>query len=41
MVNTSGDDVDTMVDDQRFVLPEHGQVMHEHTTQPQTPEPGL
>jgi len=48
MVNTSADDVDTMVDDEPTVLPEQGQEMREHTTwqqplapapRPQTPEP--
>jgi hypothetical protein len=31
MVNTSADDVDTMVDDEPTVLPEQGQEMHDHT----------
>jgi len=39
MVNTSADDVDTMVDDQPIVLPEQGQEMCEHITRPQSPEP--
>jgi len=48
MVNTSADDVATMVDDPPIVLPEQGQEIHEHTPwpqppasgpQPQTPEP--
>jgi len=39
MVNTSADDVDTMVDDQPTVLPEQGQQMREHTPQPQPPAP--
>ena len=39
MVNTSADDVDTMVDDLLIVLPEQGQVMPEHTPLPQTPVP--
>jgi hypothetical protein len=46
MVNTSADDVDTMVDDQPIVLPEQGQEMSEPRPQrpapaprPQTPEP--
>jgi len=37
MVNSSADDVDTMVDDQPIVLPEQGHEMREHTTQQQTP----
>jgi hypothetical protein len=40
MLNTSADDVDTMVDNQPIVLPEHGQEMHEHTPRPQQPAPG-
>ena len=32
MVNTTGDDVDTMVDDQAIVLSERGQETCEHTT---------
>jgi len=39
MVNTSADDVDTMVDDQPIVLPEQGQEMCEHIPWPQPPEP--
>jgi len=39
MVNTSADDVDTMVDNQRIVLPNQGQKMREHTPQPQPPAP--
>jgi len=39
MVNTSADDVDTMVDDQLIVLPEQGQEMGEHTPWPQPPAP--
>jgi len=39
MVNTSADDVDTMVDDQPIVLPEQGQEMCEYTPRPQTPRP--
>ena len=48
MVNTSTDDVYTMVDNQPIVLPEQGQEMREHTPwpqprapapRPQTPEP--
>jgi hypothetical protein len=39
MVNLSTDDVDTMVDDQLIVLPEHGQKMREHTRRPQPPAP--
>jgi hypothetical protein len=35
MVNTSADDVDTMVDNQPILLPEQGQEMREHTPQPQ------
>jgi len=41
MVNTSADDVDTMVDDQRIVLPEQGQEMQEHTPQPQHRAPAV
>jgi len=37
MVNTSADDIDTMVDDQAIVLPEKGQEMREHTPRPQHP----
>jgi hypothetical protein len=39
MVNSSGDDIDTMVHDQRIVLPEQGQKMQDHTTQPPPPVP--
>jgi len=39
MVNTSADDVDTMVDNQPIVLPEQGQEMREHTPRPQPPAP--
>ena len=39
MVNTSADDVDTMVDDQRMVLPEQCQEMREYTPWPQPSEP--
>jgi hypothetical protein len=48
MVNTSADDVDTMVDDQPIVLPEQGQEMRKSSPRlqppapaprPQTPEP--
>jgi len=48
IVNTSADDVDTMVDNKPIVLPEQGQEMREHTPRPQrlapsawhqTPEP--
>jgi hypothetical protein len=48
MLNSSADDVDTMVDDEPTVLPEQGQEMSEHTprsqppadaTRPQTSEP--
>jgi len=39
MVNTSADDVDTMVDDQPIVLPEQGQEMREHTPRPQSLAP--
>jgi hypothetical protein len=35
MVNTSGDDVDTMVHDQPIVVPDQGQEMREHAPQPQ------
>jgi hypothetical protein len=50
MVNTSADDVDTMVEDQPIVLPEQWQEMCENTPwqhppaparEPQTPEPRL
>jgi len=37
VVNTSADDVDTMVDDQPIVLPEQGKEMREHTSQPPPP----
>jgi hypothetical protein len=36
MVNTSADDVVTMVDDQPIVLPEQGQEIRKHTPRPQT-----
>jgi hypothetical protein len=46
MVNTSADDVDTMVDDRPILLPEQGQEMRKPRPQPaapgqraQTPEP--
>jgi len=39
MVNTSADDVDTMVDGQPIVLPEPGQEMREHTPQQHPPAP--
>jgi len=39
MVNTSADDVDTMVDDQPIVLPEQCQEMCKHTPRPQPPAP--
>jgi len=48
MVNTSADDVDTIVDDETIMLPEQGQVMRKDTpwpqplapaTKPQTLEP--
>jgi len=35
MVNSSADNVDTMVDDQSIVLPEQGQEIREHTPRPQ------
>jgi len=35
MVTTSADDVDTMVDNERISLPEHGQEMRAHTPWPQ------
>ena len=38
-VNSSADDVDTMVDHQPIVLPEQGQEMREHTPQTQPPAP--
>ena len=37
MVNSSADDVDTMVDDQPIVLPEQCQEIRGHTPQPQQP----
>jgi len=39
IINTSADDVATMVDDQPIVLPEQVQELREHTTQPQRPAP--
>jgi len=39
MVNTSADDVDTMVHDEPIVLPEQCQEMREHTSRPQPPAP--
>ena len=39
MVNTSADDVVTMVDEQPIVLPEQGQEMRNNTPQPQPPAP--
>ena len=39
MVNTSPDDVDTMVDDQPTVLPEQGPEMRDHTKRTQPPAP--
>jgi len=39
MVNSSADNVDTMVDDQPPVLHDQGQEMPEHTPQPQPPAP--
>jgi hypothetical protein len=39
MVNTSADDVDTMVDDQPIVLPEQFQEMRGHTARLQPPAP--
>jgi hypothetical protein len=39
MVNTSADDVDTMVDDQPIVLPEQGQEIRKNTTRPKPPAP--
>jgi len=39
MVNTSADNVDTMVDDQPIVLLEQCQEMHEYTPRPQPPAP--
>jgi len=37
MVNTSADDVDTIVDDKPILLPEQGQAMHEYIAWPQPP----
>jgi hypothetical protein len=34
IVNTSADDIDTMVDDQPIMLPEQGQEMHGQTARP-------
>ena len=39
MVNTSADNVDTMVDDEPIVLPEQGHEMRDRTPQPQSPAP--
>jgi len=39
MVNSSADDVDTMVNDQRIVLPEQSQELRKHTPPPQPPAP--
>jgi hypothetical protein len=39
MVNTSADDVETIVDDQPIVLPEQGQEMRKHTPRPHPPAP--
>ena len=39
MVNTSADNVDTMLEDQPIVLPEQGQEMREHTQWPPPPAP--
>jgi len=39
MVNTSADDVDTMVNNQPIVLPEQGQKMSKHSPRPQPPAP--
>jgi hypothetical protein len=39
MVNTSGDDADTMVDDEPTVLPEQGQEMRKYTPWAQPPAP--
>jgi hypothetical protein len=39
MVYTLADNVDTMIDNQRIVLPEQGQEMGEHTPCPQPLEP--
>ena len=41
MVNTSADDIDTLVDNQPIMLPEHGQEMCEHTPHPQPLAPAL
>jgi hypothetical protein len=38
MVNTSGDDVYTMIDEQPILLLEHGHQMSEHTPGPQLRE---
>jgi len=37
IVNTSGNDVDTMVNDHPIMLPDKGQKMREHTSQPEPP----
>jgi len=37
MVNTSGDEVDTIIDDQPIVLPQQGQEMCQHIPWPQPP----
>ena len=39
MVYSSADNLDTMIDDQTSVLPEHVQEMREHTPRPQYPAP--
>jgi hypothetical protein len=39
VVNTSADDVDSIVGNQPIVLPEQGEGMHEHTPQPDPPAP--
>jgi hypothetical protein len=39
MVNTSAEQVDTMVDDEPIVLPEQGQEMCKHAPQPEPPAP--
>jgi hypothetical protein len=39
MVNTSADDVDSMLDDPPIVLPKQGQEMREHTPRPLPPAP--
>jgi len=39
MVNTSADDVHTMVDDMPIVLLEQGEEMPKHTPQPHIPAP--